>query len=67
MFHLKEPHNKILRVQGGLSRECSREPQKISGRLRYVGNYTTQIYIGILINHFKDPYETTSIMESRIF
>ena len=63
----REPHHKILRVQGGLRRECSREPRKKSGCLGHVGNYTTQIYIGIQKKHFKDPYETTSITESRSF
>ena len=26
------------------------------GCLGYIGDYTTQLYIGIIISHFKDPY-----------
>ncbi len=36
------------------------------GWLRYVGDYTTQL-CGIVINHCKDPYWTSSAMESRFF
>ena len=30
-------------------------------------DYTTQLYGDYFINHNKDPYESTSIMESRDF
>ena len=33
--------------------------------LGYIGDYTN--YMGIIISHYKDPYETTSIMESKTF
>ena len=36
--------------------------EKNPGWLGYIGDYTTQL--GIIINHYKDPYYTTSIMES---
>ena len=37
------------------------------GYLLYIGDYTTQLYGDYFINHYKDPYQTTSIMESRMF
>ena len=33
------------------------------GWLGYIGDYTTQLY-RIIINHYKDPYKPTSIIES---
>ena len=30
--------------------------EKRPGWLDYEGDYTTQLYSGIMINHFKDPY-----------
>ena len=30
----------------------------------FVGDEKLPRYIGIIINHYKDPYQTTSIMES---
>ena len=33
-------------------------------RVLHIGDYTTQLLFGITINHYKDPYQTTSIMES---
>ena len=30
----------------------------------YVGDDILPSYVGIIINNYKDPYETTSIMES---
>ena len=35
------------------------------GCLVYIGDEILPSYIGILINHCKDPYEPTSLMESR--
>ena len=32
---------------------------------RYIGDEQIPSHIGILIDHSKDPYETTSIMESK--
>ena len=38
------------------------------GWLGYIGDDKLPNYMGILINHYKDPYLTTSIMESeRVF
>ena len=39
--------------------------EKKRGCLGYVRDYTTvtQLYIGTIISHYKDPYQTTSIME----
>ena len=31
----------------------------------YVVDYIIQLYLGIIINYYKDPYLTTSIMESK--
>ena len=36
-------------------------------RLGYIGDYTTQLYGDYMINHNKDPYKTTSKMESKSF
>ena len=35
------------------------------GWLGYIADDILPSYIGIKINHYKDPYEATSIMESR--
>ena len=36
--------------------------------LGYLGDYTTQLNRDYLINHYKDPYETSNnFMESRVF
>ena len=35
--------------------------------LRYTGDEILPGCVGILINHYKDPYETISIMESKTF
>ena len=39
--------------------------EKNPGWLGYIGDYTTQLYRDYFINHYKDPYKPSSIMESR--
>ena len=41
--------------------------EKNHGWLGYIGDDILPSYIGIVINHYKDPYKPTSIMESRSF
>ena len=38
--------------------------KRAAGWLGYIGDEILPSYIGIIINHYKDPYEPTSIMES---
>ena len=38
-----------------------------NGVLGYIGDEILPIYIRIIINHYKDPYKPTSIMESNKF
>ena len=61
-------------VLPGLDVCCIRDQTHLSndknlGWLGYIGDYTTQLYRDYnIINHYKDPYEPTSIMESqRVF
>jgi len=37
--------------------------------LRYIGDELLPSYVGVImnLNHYKDPYETISIMESKTF
>ena len=35
--------------------------------MRNIGDYTTQLCTDYFIIHYKDPYQTTSIMESKGF
>ena len=35
--------------------------------LRYIGDEILPSYVAIIISHYKDPYETISIMESKMF
>ena len=39
--------------------------EKTPGWFGYIGDEILPMYIGIIINHNKDPYELTSIMESK--
>ena len=37
----------------------------VPGCLRYIGDEILPFYMGIIVNHYKDPYEATNIMESK--
>ena len=39
--------------------------KRAPGWLGYIGDEKLPSYMGIIINHYKDPYQPTSIMESR--
>ena len=39
--------------------------QRVPGCLDYIGDEHLPSYMGIIMNHDKDPYKPTSIMESK--
>ena len=55
------------KVHGGNITYESLEMMWAPGCLGYIGDYTIPSYVGIIMNHYKNPYETTSIMESKRF
>ncbi len=40
---------------------------RVPGCLDYIGDEQLPSYMGIIMNHDKDPYKPTSIMESKSF
>ena len=56
----------IIQVQSAINIESPFEQWTKPSCLGYTWDYTTPSYVGIIINYYKDPYQTTSIMmESR--
>ena len=53
-------------IQEFLHKQVSNE-KRAPGWLDYIGDEILPSYIGIIISHYKDPYEPTSIMESKRF
>ena len=50
---------------GVWSSQCELHEKRNPGCLGFIGDEILPSYVGIMINHYKDPYKATNIMESK--
>ena len=55
----------VLTIEFRLGQNRKVSNEKNAGCLVYIGDYTTQLCGDYFIYHYKDPYSTTSIVESK--